>query len=95
MEGKIVKQYTGRLNLPNHTIVNLEGAEQGVLKETAQAILKGGCRFEPTGPTGGTLIVYHPTFDAGKTPIGWISGFDVPETMSVLNTVAQFERQAA
>jgi hypothetical protein len=33
-------------------------------------------------PNFAGALVYHPTFDGGKKPLGWISAFEVPAHMS-------------
>jgi hypothetical protein len=76
-----VKQYQIRLRLPHNILLEATGDDLNQLKETAQAVMKGGCRFEPFGSTNGVLI-YHPNIDGGKTDFGMIGAWDVPEKWS-------------
>jgi hypothetical protein len=91
MDTRTVKQYSARLELPNHTIIDFMAEDQGVIKEIAQRCLNGGAKFEPQG-TGG-LLVYHPSFANGNQPLGWIAQYEVPEHMST-KALAE-SRQAA
>ena len=66
-----VKHYSARLELPhNHITIDLMGDDLSIVKETVQAVMKGGCRFEPFGSS---TLIYHPTVDGGKTALGWVA----------------------
>lgn len=83
MNPSTVRQYSAQLHLPNHLNIELMGDDFGTLKESAQRLLNGGARFEPLNPTpGAPALIYHPTYDGGKTPLGWVNAIDVPEHMS-------------
>jgi hypothetical protein len=89
-----VKQYALHLELPNsHTVIDVVGDDQGIAKETCQAIMKGGCRFEPFG--NNSTLIYHPTVDAGKKAIGWLNTFEVPTHLSNKAWVERREQVAA
>ncbi|MGA2426711.1 MAG: hypothetical protein ABSG07_22145 [Terriglobales bacterium] len=89
-----VKHFNVWLELPNtHTICTLQGDDLGNLKEMTNTMVKGGCRFEPFGSSN-TLLVYNPT-DGGKTPIGWIAGYEIPEALSNRGLVGRGIRQVA
>lgn len=77
-----VKQYTTRLELPNHFIGDLSAPDPSILKESLQRILNGGTRFDPVAGSTDVLAVYHPSFDSGKTPLTMISPVVVAEHMS-------------
>ena len=88
-----VKHYSARLELPhNHITIDLMGDDLSIVKETVQAVMKGGCRFEPFGSS---TLIYHPTVDGGKTALGWVATVDVPAHMSNKNLIASRELQAA
>jgi hypothetical protein len=68
------KKYRGHVELVNGTFIDLVNDEEGVLKESVQAVLKGGCRFEVAGsPTEPAQLIYHQSWEGGRTPIGWIA----------------------
>jgi hypothetical protein len=78
--GTAIKHYSAKLELPtNHTLIEILGDDAAEVRETVQAIMKGGCRFEPFGAT---TLVYHPTIDAGKRAIGWLTQFELPAHLS-------------
>ena len=89
MENTPVKNYNARLELPNHTIVDIMGDDLGIVKENVQALMKGGCRFENFGTS---TLVFHPTVDGGKRALGWLNAIDVPAHMTIK---AWTERQVA
>ena len=89
-----VKHFNVWLELPNtHTTCSLEGDDLGNMKQMVQTLIKGECRFEPFGASN-TLLVYNPT-DGGKTPIGWIAGYEIPEALSNRGLVGRGIRQVA
>jgi hypothetical protein len=92
-----VKQYTAKLELPNHHLtIELVGDDFGSLKEHTQRILNGGARFEPSVPApGGTVMIYHTSFDSGNRPLGWISVAEVPEHLSNKAMIESRRLQAA
>jgi hypothetical protein len=95
MPQETIKQFFARIETPNGVEVNLTGDDQAILKETVQTLLKGGCRFEPAGQTDNPgLLVYHPTFQGGKMPLGWIAPIEVPKYMSV-KVIAESRRLQA
>lgn len=67
------KKYRGHVELPNATVVELQNDDPTIVKDTVQSILKGGCRFEPVREPANAFVIYHPTFEGGKTPLGWIA----------------------
>jgi hypothetical protein len=97
------KAYRGHLELPNRTIIDLVNSNddqplaQSLLKQSTEAILKGGCKFENTGtPEEPIILVYHPTFEGGKTPLGWIAqGVTQPMTNVDFFKLHHLQRQAA
>jgi len=89
-----VKHYSLRLELPNnHTVIDVVGDDLSIVKETCQAIMKGGCRFEPFG--SGSTLIYHPTVDGGKKAIGWLNSFEVPTHLSNKAWIERRETVAA
>jgi hypothetical protein len=96
MENATVKQYSARLNLPNHSVVDIVGDDANIVKENVQALMKGGCRFEPltSSPGTGTLI-FHPTLDGGKKALGWITVIEIPAHMAVKTWTERGDRVAA
>jgi len=101
MNTTIVKQYRALLTLthPRPRTCELVSPDLNTLKEDVNRIFGGnGVKFEnaqsAVGSPGLTLI-YHPSFDSGKTPSGWISPFEVPESMSVGKTIELLAQQAA
>jgi hypothetical protein len=90
-----VRHYFAHLELPtNNTIFDLSGDDLGVVKEQLQAIMKGGCRFEPLG---NSTQIFHPTIDGGKRSLGWIgsAGIDLPGHMTNKAWMARRETVAA
>ncbi len=81
MNPNLVKQYRARLYLPNHLTCTMEGGDLGILKESVQRQLDGGTRFETAG--SGSILIFHHSVDEGKTAIGWLTPFEVPEAMSI------------
>lgn len=95
MEAKTVLQYSARIELPNHLTADLACENFALLKESAQRMLNGGARFEPSTPAPGqTCQVFHPSYDTGRTAIGWIAAIEVPEHLSN-KTVIERRLQAA
>jgi hypothetical protein len=90
-----VKQYRTHLELPNASTIQIVSDDLAVSKEIAQSIMKGGCRFDPAPGSPTTLLVYHSLFEEGKTPLGWISQFEVPAWMSNKATTEKRIPQAA
>jgi hypothetical protein len=97
---KVVKQYRIHLQLTDR-IYEGTGADLGTLKEDCNRMFTGGgVKFEsPPGgnaqPGQGLTLIYHPSFDGGKTALGWISPFDVPEQMSARAMIEQRLQAAA
>jgi hypothetical protein len=82
-ENETSKQYRLWLRLPGNAIGEVTGDDPAVVKDIAQRMANGGARFVPqtVSPTGSTLI-FHPAYEGGKKPIGWIAAFDIPTSMT-------------
>jgi hypothetical protein len=91
------KSYRGHVELTNGTVIDLVNNEQGIVKDTVQSILKGGCRFDVAGSQEEpALLIYHPSFDVGKTVLGWIApGVTEPMTNEAFLAQRHLQRQAA
>lgn len=90
------KKYRGHLELPNGTVVDLVNDDQVTIKDTAQSILKGTCRFAAASATDPSLLIYHPSFESGKVAIGWIAtGVSQPMTNAAFLEQRHLQRQAA
>ena len=89
-----VKHYEAHLELPqNHILIDLAGDDLSIVKDTCQAIMKGGCRFDTFG--AGSILIYHPTVDGGKRALGWLNTLDLPAYLSNKNLIGRREMQAA
>lgn len=101
MNPTIVKQYRAILNLihPKPRTCELVGDDLDTLKTDAQNLLGGsGVKFVPAQSTGGSqglTLIYHPSFQGGKTWLGIITPFETTEDMSVGNTIEKSLTQAA
>jgi hypothetical protein len=97
---KIVKQYRAHLELttPKPTICEFVGEDLETLKSRTQVllthVLSGNADFRPA-QTASLTLVFHPNFNEGKTPLGWIAPYDVPESMSVGAAIEQRLEAAA
>jgi hypothetical protein len=89
---RIAKQYRAHVALDgtSPTICEFVGNNLQALKDRVTFIiahvLNGNVRMEPvqTSPGGeGLVLIYHPKFEKGEKPLGWISGYEVPEAASV------------
>lgn len=78
-----VKQYSIRLQTERLTC-NMEGADLGLLIENVHRLLLGSPpRFDNPIAAGGPTLIFHSSFDNGRTPIGAINAYDLPEHMSI------------
>jgi len=83
MRDETVKQFHLWLRLPGNAIGEVSGDDASVVKDIAQRMANGGARFSPetVSPTGVTLV-FHPTYEGGRTPCGYISPIEVPKILS-------------
>jgi hypothetical protein len=103
MNPNIVKQYRATLQLthPKPRTCELVGDDINTLKTDITNILGGGVnavKFEPAQATVGSpglTLIYHPSFNKGETPCGWISVFELPQTMSVGASIERLVEAAA
>jgi hypothetical protein len=102
MNPNIVKQYRAHLQLthPKPRTCELISDDLDTVKEDVNRILGGnGVKFveapQSTAGGGGLTLIFHPSFNAGKTSLGWISPYEVPESMSVGATIDQRLQAAA
>jgi hypothetical protein len=99
----IVKQYRAVLQIvhPKPRMCELVGDDIGLLKTDVINVLGGGpsaVKFEAAQATVGSpglTLIYHPSFNKGETPLGWISLFELPQTMSVGATIERLTEAAA
>jgi hypothetical protein len=94
MAGK--EKYRGHLELANGITVELVGGDNAeIVKDTVQATLKGGCRFElAQTPKVDAQLVYHPSFEGGRKILGWIAT-GVIEPMTNLEFIDTFRLDVA
>jgi len=91
-----VKHYSARLELPNHLFIDLSGDDFPLLKESVNRILGGGARFDPPAAVAGTTVqIFHPSYDNGKTEVGWCVTAELPAHMSNRSIVERRLQQAA
>jgi hypothetical protein len=102
MNPKVVKHYLAKLTLthPKPRICEVTGIDLETLKDDCNRILGGNnVTFKPLhsgGPgTPGVTLVYHPSFEGGKTWVGEITSFEITEDMSIGNQIAQRLQTAA
>jgi len=89
------KKFRGHIELANGTFVDLVNDDEPIVRETVQAVLKGGCRFETVGTTTEPgVLVYHASWEGGRTPIGWIAP-GIAEPMSTKAFLTERLQRAA
>lgn len=94
----VIKNYRAHVQLGPNRIWEGEGDDLNTLKEDVNRMLNGGVTYNPAQASAGgqgLLLIYHPSFEHGKTQLGWISSFEVPETMSARATIEHRLQRAA
>jgi hypothetical protein len=92
------KKYRGHVELVNGTFIDALNDDREILKDIVQATLKGGCRFDvaDTKAQDPVLLIYHPSWESGKTPLGWIAtGVNEPMTNKIFFEQRHLVPQAA
>lgn len=86
-----VKQYRANLvvNTPKPRTCELISTDLNTLKDDINHLLGGGTKFDTEHATPGITVIFHPGLNSGKTPLGWITAYDVPEQMGVVTIVEQ------
>jgi hypothetical protein len=71
------------LRLPDNAIGEVSASDAAVVKDVAQRMMNGGARFSPEiiSPTGVTEV-FHPSYQGGRAPLGYISPVEVPRLLS-------------
>jgi hypothetical protein len=90
MKDNVVKNYRCHVQLGPNRIWEGEGDDLNTLKEDVNRMLNGGVTYTPAQTAAGSQglqLIFHASFEQGKMSLGWISPFEVPETMSARATI--------
>jgi hypothetical protein len=103
MDRTLTQEYRAHLELAEGVthkpvICELGSSDIDVLKDRINILLNGKAKFEGTQRTGTAppiLLVFHPNFQKGETPLGWIAPVELPESMSTANTIERLVEDVA
>jgi len=81
------------LTHPKPRTCEILGTDLEAVKDDCNRILGGNnVKFTPVQGAPGTpgvTLIFHPSFESGKTWVGEITSYEISEDMSVGNTIAQ------